>query len=195
MALSLRRLTGFDLTEALDDIASLRIEVFRDWPYLYDGDAEYERSYLTCYLKSPQAIVVGAYQADQLVGVTTGMPLSDHAEDFAHAFEGTGLAISDIFYCAESVLLPDFRGQGVGHAFFDMRETHAREVGFKAICFCSVLRSKDHPARPDAYRPLDAFWRKRGYEPLPDVVASFSWKDLGEAGETKKKLQFWMRGL
>ena len=30
-------LTGAALTEALDDVARLRIAVFRDWPYLYDG--------------------------------------------------------------------------------------------------------------------------------------------------------------
>lgn len=36
-------LTGDTLTSALDDVARLRISVFRDWPYLYDGDLEYER--------------------------------------------------------------------------------------------------------------------------------------------------------
>ena len=53
----------------------------------------------------------------------------------------------------------------------------------------------DHPARPADYRPLDAFWRKRGYEKLDDVVAEYSWKDLGDTVETAKPLQFWMRKL
>ncbi|MDW3224359.1 MAG: GNAT family N-acetyltransferase [Paracoccaceae bacterium] len=195
MAVRLQRLTGRALSETLDEIAALRIAVFREWPYLYDGDTEYERGYLKRYLESPRAIVVGAYREDRLVGVTTGTPLADHAGDFGQAFASTGLAISDIFYCAESVLLPAFRGQGVGHAFFDARETHAQESGFKTVCFCSVLRPEDHSERPLQYRPLDAFWRKRGYEPLPDVIASFSWKDLGEEAETRKPLQFWMRRL
>ncbi|NNK15931.1 MAG: GNAT family N-acetyltransferase, partial [Sulfitobacter sp.] len=29
-------LTGTALVNALNDVARLRIEVFRDWPYLYD---------------------------------------------------------------------------------------------------------------------------------------------------------------
>ena len=93
----------------------LRIEVFRAWPYLYDGDLDYERSYLQSYRDSAGALVVGAFDGDTLIGASTGAPLVDHADDFAAAFEGTGLDLSDIFYCAESVLLPVYRGQGVGH--------------------------------------------------------------------------------
>lgn len=190
-----RALTGAALEAALDDVARLRIEVFRAWPYLYDGDLEYERKYLQSYRDSDRAIVVGAFDDDLLIGASTGAPLTDHADDFAAAFEGTGLDLSQIFYCAESVLLSDYRGQGVGHKFFDLREAHARSLGFTKCAFCGVQRPADHPMRPKNYRPLDAFWRARGYEPLPGVIAQFSWKDIGEEGETLKPLQFWWRDL
>ncbi|WP_171101166.1 GNAT family N-acetyltransferase [Ruegeria sp. HKCCD7255] len=190
-----RALTGTALEAVLDDVAKLRIEVFRDWPYLYDGDLAYERTYLQSYRDSDKAIVVGAFDGPTLVGASTGAPLADHADDFAAAFEGTGLDLSDIFYCAESVLLSDYRGQGVGHTFFDLREAHARENGFRKCAFCAVQRPEDHPERPDDYRPLDAFWCARGYEPLPGVIANFSWKDVGHDSETSKPLQFWIRDL
>ena len=192
---AVRALTGSALADALDDVARLRIAVFRAWPYLYDGDLEYERIYLQSYRDSHQAVVVGAFDGSDLVGASTGAPLTDHAEDFATAFSGTGLNLSDIFYCAESVLLPEYRGQGVGHKFFDLREAHARRLGFTKCAFCGVQRPADHPMRPDDYRPLDAFWRTRGYAPLPEVVAQFSWKDIGDEEETAKPLQFWIRDL
>ncbi|WP_170409961.1 GNAT family N-acetyltransferase [Ruegeria atlantica] len=188
-------LTGAALSNALDDVARLRIKVFHAWPYLYDGDLEYERKYLQSYRDSEKAVVVGAFDGDRLIGASTGAPLTDHSDDFAAAFEGTGLDLAEIFYCAESVLLADYRGQGVGHEFFNLRESHARKLGYKKCAFCSVQRPVDHPMRPDNYRPLDSFWRARGYEPLPGVVAQFSWKDIGEEGETAKPLQFWMRNL
>ena len=78
---------------------------------------------------------------------------------------------------------------------FDAREAHARDLGHDFSAFCSVIRPADHPARPADYRPLDDFWRKRGYAPLEGVFARFSWKDLGQPRETEKKLQFWMRPL
>ncbi|NVO54281.1 GNAT family N-acetyltransferase [Rhodobacteraceae bacterium B1Z28] len=190
-----RALTGAARSDALDDVARLRIEVFRVWPYLYDGDLDYERKYLQSYRDSEQAIVVGAFDGGRLVGASTGAPLADHAEDFAAAFDGSGLNLGDIFYCAESVLLSDYRGQGVGHQFFDLREAHARNLGFTKCAFCSVQRPTDHPMRPDEYRPLDAFWKARGYEPLPDVIAQFSWKDIGDEGESLKPLRFWIRDL
>ncbi|MDA7963164.1 GNAT family N-acetyltransferase [Ruegeria sp.] len=192
---AVRALTGAALEGALDDVARLRIEVFRAWPYLYDGDLAYERTYLQSYRDSDKAIVVGAFDDDRLIGASTGAPLIDHAEDFAAAFDDTGLDLGEIFYCAESVLLPDYRGQGVGHKFFDLREAHARNLGFTKCAFCGVQRPADHPMRPAEYRPLDAFWRARGYAPLDGVVAQFSWKDIGEAGETLKPLQFWIRDL
>ena len=189
-----RVLTGGDLAAALDDVARLRIAVFRDWPYLYDGDVGYERDYLRAY-QSPGAVVVAALDGDRIVGAATGAPMADHADDFAAAFADRPEPLSDIFYCAESVLLPEYRGHGLGHAFFDAREDHARALGHRYSAFCSVIRPMDHPARPAAYRPLDGFWRKRGYAPLPGVIASFSWKDLGETEESRKDLQFWMRPL
>lgn len=188
-------LTGPELTGALDDLARLRIEVFRDWPYLYDGDLEYERTYLEPYRQSPDAVVVGAWSDGMLVGAATGTPLADHAEDFAAAFAATDLDLTGIFYCAESVLRPAFRGQGVGHRFFDLREAHARERGYGRMAFCRVLRPADHPDRPADYRPLDPFWRARGYRPMPGVVARLPWKDLGDAQETEKPLEFWIRDL
>lgn len=190
-----RSLTGAALDAALDDVARLRIAVFRDWPYLYDGSLDYERRYLESYRASETAVVVGAFDGARLIGAATGTPLEDHAEDFAAPFAGTGLPLATVFYCAESVLLPEYRGHGLGHAFFDAREAHARALGRSFSAFCAVMRPDDHPLRPADYRSLDGFWRKRGYEPMPGVVARFRWTDLGDGEQTEKPLQFWGRAL
>lgn len=189
------RLTGARLDAALDDVAGLRLAVFRDWPYLYDGTLDYERSYLEWYRNSSQAVLIGAFDGARLVGAATGTPMTDHAGDFAAAFADRPEPLSDIFYFAESVLLPDYRGRGVGHRFFDEREAHARTTGHRHAAFCSVVRPPDHPARPPETRPLDAFWRGRGYAPVPGVIATFRWTDVGESRDSAKPLQFWMRSL
>ena len=193
--MKIETLTGAALTEALDDVARLRIAVFRDWPYLYDGSYDYERRYLQTYEQSNRAIVVGAYDGDWLVGAATGAPLAEHADDFFQAFAGSTLDIDKTFYCGESVLLPRYRGRGIGHGFFDRREDYARGMGYDNICFASVVRPPNHPLRPDSYRSLDSFWEGRGYARLPGVVAHFPWKDVDQAVETDKPLQFWMRAL
>lgn len=193
--ISTRVLTGADLDAALDDVADLRIAVFRDWPYLYDGNRAYERRYMQSYRDSASAILVGAFDGETLVGASTGTPLADHADDFAEAFASTGYPLDQVFYCAESVLLPAYRGQGIGHRFFDAREDHARRLGFTYSAFCAVQRPEDHPLRPADYRPLDPFWRARGYEKLPGAVAWFTWKDVDRQSESRHPLQFWIRAL
>lgn len=193
--IEVRTLTGPTLDAALDDVARLRITVFRDWPYLYDGDVDYERRYLEPYRTSAGAILVGAFDGAELIGAATGTPMADHADEFADAFAGQDLDLSTVCYCAESVLLPQYRGHGIGHRFFDLREAHARNLGYSRTAFCGVVRDDAHPLRPADHRSLDAFWRKRGYAPLPGVIAHFGWKDVDQPGETEKPLQFWMRDL
>ncbi len=194
MTVVFRTYCGMQVAEVIDDLARLRIEVFREWPYLYDGDLAYEQSYLQGYT-APWSIVVSAEVEGRIVGAATGIALIDHMDGFASAFDGTDFNIEDIFYNAESVLEKDFRGQGFGHLFFDEREAHARRLGFKYSVFCTVTRPSDHPMRPAGYRPLDGFWRKRGYAPLPGITARFSWRDLYSQSESNKTLQFWGRSL
>lgn len=190
-----RYLSGAALKSALPDIAALRITVFADWPYLYDGDMAYEERYLQAYLDSAHAVVLGAYDGETLIGASTGTPLLDHADNIGAALAGRDLPLERIFYCAESVLLPAYRGLGLGHRFFDEREAFARAHGFQKCCFCAVVRPADHPARPKDHRALDAFWRGRGYAPVNGAIATLGWKDRGASGESDKPLQVWMRDL
>lgn len=195
MSLTFKNLRGDEIEAALDDLANLRIEVFHEWPYLYDGDLEYERRYVESYRDNPAAILVAAYDEDRIVGAATGSPLADHASDFATPFAELGLPLESVFYCAESVLLPQYRGHGAGHRFFDLREEHAGKQGFAYSAFCSVIRPDDHPLKPRDARTLAPFWRKRGYAPIEGVIAHFTWKDVDKAEASNKALQFWMRQL
>lgn len=195
MTLEFRLLSGDDLDRCLPDLARLRITVFAEWPYLYDGDFDYEHRYMASYRGNLGAVLVGAFDGDRLVGAATGTPMEDHHDDFAAAFAATGIDLTQVFYCAESVLRLEYRGQGAGHAFFDFREAKARQLGRTHSAFCAVSRPQDHPDRPKDYAPLDPFWRKRGYRPLDGVIARFRWKDHRDTEQTEKPLQFWIKEL
>ncbi|MEM9267904.1 MAG: GNAT family N-acetyltransferase [Pseudomonadota bacterium] len=176
----------------VDALAALRVRVFAEYPYLYEGDLAYEREYLAPIVEDQEATLIGAFDQDRLVGASTGTRLLRHDPAFATALASQDWDLSAVYYCAESVLLPAYRGQGLGHRFFDLREQSARASGYRISTFCAVLRKGPMP--PD-YRPLDGFWRKRGYMPVPGAIAQFAWKDLGESAETEKPLQFWARNL
>ncbi|MBU6267015.1 MAG: GNAT family N-acetyltransferase [Sphingomonadales bacterium] len=193
MAVEVRRLTGSEIAAALDAIAGLRIAVFADYPYLYDGSRDYEARYLAEYVEAPDAVLIAAFADGRMVGAATAAPMAHQKPEFRAPFEARGVDTGRLFYFGESVLLPEYRGKGIGHAFFDQREAHALERGANATCFAAVVREDDHPARPADYMPLDRFWTGRGYAVIPGLLTELDWKEHGEAGESAKRMQYWLR--
>jgi GNAT superfamily N-acetyltransferase len=193
--LKYRELRGPEIVPFLPQLARLRIEVFREYPYLYDGDLSYEEAYLKTYVEAPDCLVVLLEVDDRVVGATTGLPMPSADPEFHKPFRQAGIEIDQIFYFGESVILPDYRGHGAGNVFFDRRESHAQRLGFSITTFCAVDRGPEHPHRPENYRPLDAFWSRRGYERRPDLQCVIGWKELDEPEESPKSLTFWIRDL
>ncbi len=195
MTLEIRSFSGSDAAPFFGDLARLRTTVFRAFPYLYEGNPAYEQTYLSTYAKSEGSVFVLAIDDGTVVGASTGTPMLAETEEVQAPFLAAGLDPAQYFYFGESVLLPAYRGRGIGVAFFDGREAQAKKLGLRYCTFCAVERPEDHPRRPADYQPLDAFWQKRGYAHHPELVTTFSWRDLDEAQESRKPLSFWIRDL
>ncbi|MES1940801.1 acetyltransferase (GNAT) family protein [Salinisphaera sp. T5B8] len=194
--LSFVRVSGREIAPHVDELAELRIRVFRDFPYLYDGDLDYERDYLATYVNSARSLAFLVHEGQRLVGATTALPLADEEPAFRKPLAEAGFDVARVFYFGESLLLGDYRGHGLGHRFFDEREAWARQAGdFSHACFCAVQRPADHPLRPADYQPLDAFWQRRGFVRRDDICATYRWRDIDAAQETDKRLTFWLRRL
>lgn len=186
--------SGESLNQYIDALAHLRIEVFRDFPYLYDGDLDYERNYLQTYTQSTGSVIVLALDEDAVVGASTGLPMQHETEEFQRPFLAHHYDVSRVFYCAESVLQKRYRGQGLGVRFFQEREQHAQQLGgFDYTCFCAVQRPDDHPLKPASYVPLDKFWTKRGYVKHPELATSYAWQDIDEDKPSEKPMTFWLK--
>ncbi len=194
--LTIETVTGERFAAHIDALARLRMTVFREYPYLYDGNYAYEQRYLRTYVEAPNAMAVIVKDGDAVIGASTGVPLASETTEFRQPFLDRGHDPRGIFYCGESVLLAAYRGRGLYRRFFDGREAFAESLGgFTRVCFCAVVRPPDHPLRPKNYTPLDVVWRHFGYSPDPELVANFVWKDIGEEHETNHPMQFWLKNL
>lgn len=195
-SLTFLRLTGSAFRTVFDDLAALRIAVFYDFPYLYEGSVDYEKHYLETYTRAERSFLFAVYDGEHLVGATTALPLRDETAEVQVPFLTAGYDLDTIFYFGESILLPAYRGLGLGNRFFDEREAHARQFGqYKLACFCAVQRPVDHPLRPVDYKPLDGFWTKRGYQRDDTLQSTFVWPDRNETVETAKPMIYWTRLL
>ncbi len=191
----LESLQGAGIARQLDALAALRCDVFREWPYLYEGTRDYEAKYLQVYVDCPRALAILVWDGTNCVGASTVIPLADAPRDMQQPFINAGMDLARIDYFGESVLLHAYRGRGLGVRFFELREAHARSLGLSLCAFCAVQRPQDHPQRPAHYTPNDAFWQRRGYRQSPALQTALSWPDIGARESTPKPMTFWLREL
>jgi GNAT superfamily N-acetyltransferase len=124
------------------------------------------------------------------------VPLAQEAAAVSAPWRAAGIDPATVYYFGESVLLPAWRGQGLGHRFFDEREAQARRLGrFDCTSFCAVERADDDPRCPTDYRPLHAFWHARGYGRRPGIACTMHWREVGGGHEVPHRLGFWSRPL
>ena len=197
MSIKVRAVSKEFAREHLLEIAALRIKVFKDFPYIYAGSVDYEVKYLDRYFKAAHGTFILAFDensGDKIIGVATALPLKEEDDFVKKPFLELGKKIDEFFYFGESVLLPEYRGQGLGHSFFDEREKVALSFPqIKTTVFCAVERPVDHPMKPANYRPLDEFWKKRGYQKDSQLISKFEWLDIGEGHETEKNMRYWVK--
>lgn len=195
-AITVRTFAGADAAPYFNDLAQLRIDVFRAFPYLYDGETGYEEKYLATYAQAPESLFVLAFDGTRVIGASTGVPLDQETEAVRLPWTDAGIDPASVFYFGESVLLPDYRGHGLGHRFFDERENYARMLGrFQRTSFCAVVRDEADPRRPVGHRPLDPFWRSRGYSRQDGLECRMSWKEVDARDESEHRLVFWSRPM
>ena len=131
-----------------------------------------------------------------MIGAATAVPLEAETEEVKAPYRARVFDPAEVFYFGESVLLPEWRGRGIGVRFFEERKASARALGrFRQLSFAAVVRAPDDPRRPPGYTPLDGFWRRRGFSPVDCLTTNITWKEIGEAAETPKPLQAWMKPL
>ena len=184
---------GTAIRTQVPELGRLRIEIFRDWPYLYEGTLDYERHYFETYARCPDSLVVTARADGKAIGATTALPLSAAAADMQAPFIAVGWSLEETLYFGESVVQKAWRGQGLGVAFFEAREVHARRLGLRHCVFCAVERPADHPARPPGYIGNEAFWSHRGYRRQPHLHCTFDWCDVGETQPSTHTMTFWLK--
>ncbi|MBX9751491.1 MAG: GNAT family N-acetyltransferase [Roseococcus sp.] len=193
--MKIETVTGAALLEHVPALARLRGAVFAEWPYLYQAPEGEEERYLRSYVQGEGAAIILARDGAEIVGAATCQPMAATHGPVRACFEAAGRNPADYAYFGESVLLPAYRGQGIGVAFFAAREAHAASLGLPFATFCAVVRNSNDPRRPASHTPLDAFWGKRGYTHHPELSCVFDWTEIGDSKPTPHALSFWIKAL
>lgn len=183
---------GIRIAPYIEDIGRLRIKVFREYPYLYDGELKIEQSYLTLFAHSKEGLAVIALEDDRIVGAITGAPVEDTLKQTIRMFKEKQIPTQDLFYMGDIVVLKDYQGKGIGSRLYKAFEQLVRKKGkFKRITLCEVEREN----KPAGVRGATGFFKMLGYVKDPTLVTHQSWKDIGDIKETQKPVVFSLKEL
>ncbi len=192
--------TGDAIQPYIRNLAKLRIEVFKEYPYLYQGDFDYEQVYLYSYIHAKNAAVVLAFDKEKVIGASTCIALNESDTFIQFPFTTRGYDVNKGVYFEESVLKKQYRKQGIGVRFFEEREKWASSYFKKKnimkgrfTTFCGINRPDTHPLRPKDYQDLERFWKNRKYKKQPHIQTQISWKEVEKEIEEFHSLTFWTR--
>ena len=185
---------GKEVRKYLDDIAYLRVTIFREWPYLYDGDLDSEKKYMVGYATSDEGIYAIAKDNGKVVGAVTGLPVCDYLDEIKAPFLKEGITMDGVFYLGEMLLLKEYRGKSLGKQMHQEFERLVKEK-YQKIILCEIHRMKNDPRKPPSYYTLDSFWDQLGYRKLPNWEVHFSYKEIESAKETPHPMHFREKSL
>lgn len=194
-SVKITQLKGKQIKDYINELAKLRIETFKEYPYLYEGNLEYEQKYLSTYTNCDETLLILVQDGERVVGCSTAIPLEFESIECQQPFLDNNLNIKEYFYLGESVLLPQYRGQGIYRHFFEARENAAKEYGSKVAAFCGVVREENDKRQPPNYEPLNKIWQHFGYQKSDSLVSEYSWKEVGAKEETKHDMIYWIKQL
>lgn len=188
-------LTGAAIADAVDDLATLRLDIFQEYPYLYRGRREDELAYLGSYAEAADARVILVLDGLTVIGAATGMPLIHEDAQMMEAFSGTAFPLGEVYYVGELLFRPAYRNCGLGRKLLDRMESLIRSIGsYRHLTCATVERPDDHPLRPHDHIPITRFLARTGFARLPGVTTTFAWHEL-DGVKRDHPMQFWSKEL
>lgn len=190
-----RLLAGSAVTAQLEALATLRLDIFEEFPYLYRGRREDELVYLAGYAEQPQSCVILAEDAGAVIGAATGMPLAREGADLRDPFAATAYSLDTLYYVGELLFRPAYRNLGLGRRLLARMERHVRDLGgFRRLVCATVERPADHPRRPQGFIPIERFLARTCFARLDGVVTHFAWLEV-DGVKRDHVMQFWVKEL
>lgn len=191
---------GEHIKKFISCVSQLRLDMFREFPYLYQGTYEYEKKYMEGYANNSKSMLGLAYAEKTLAGVFTGMPLisdSEIVKDSKLLFIANNIDPSSYYYYGEVLVLPQFRRLRLPNLLSSRMDFEAKNMGFDNACFMAVSRSDDHPLKPKEYVKPDKLWERYGYKKM-NLCAKYHWPTIHSDASVKDEeniLEYWHKPL
>lgn len=179
MKISFEVLKDAQIRSIEDSFADLRMTIFREYPYLYEGDLATEKQYFELF--GDKTICMIAKDGPAIVGVIIGTPLQEIFKPLLKPLIEADINVEKMFYLADLLVLKSYRGKRIGHTLYELFEKEVQKTGkFSHILIREIFKSPGDPKKPFDYYSLDLFWDKRGFKKMEGISQQDKWKAIGD---------------
>ena len=179
----------------IKDIVNICNHIYREYPYLYNGEHAGYQSYLESYSQRDHSIICCAYDGSKVIGFAAGIPMVETKDLYKETLLENGYRLENLFYLGEFGLEPQYRWQGIEEALYDKIESHARRKGFETICLWELDDSAHTQYRPQEYIPKDELLNKLGFVSKPYLNFQIFWTNIDELQESAHLAVYWTKTL
>ena len=190
--------TGDSINNYSPILAQWRIQYFNEFPYLYVGTFEYERSYIDAYIKGKDSMLVTVEIDNKVIAIASGIALLsefDIVSSSAQLLKNL-VKIETCAYLGEMIIDEEHRGQGLSRIIISKQEEYFKSLGYTHTCFLTVVRT-NHPLEPQNYINPSTFWNPIGYIKT-NIISSYNWPTIqpnGEVIEMDNEMVYWIKTL
>jgi len=191
--LRIEALNSNDVQEFRNRIATIQTPFFSKYPYFYKSTkADWCQSIEESSGKK-KTIYLILFDKKKVVGYSNAFPIN-RIEIFNTNLKNKGIKTQKLFYIANIIILPEYRGLGLSKHFFACLEKKALEWGFDYTTLISIQRPNNYPGKPENYKSVKDIWKHFGYMKLPFTLhETYIQSDTHK--ETDNTHDFWIKQL
>ncbi len=191
--LRVETLNAASARDHFETLARMRIDEFRGYPYLYEGNIAYEKAYFESYFASEGFRALAVFDGARICGMATYIPLANEAAYMTEPFARAGLDVKKYLYLGEGILEKGCRGKGLFRVFIGYAETLRGEFGLEKVVFMAIREGESDVMRPADYRPKAVLFEKFGFEKIPGLQAEMTYKSSVSHKDEPHTMEFWQK--
>lgn len=189
---------GDELPKIIHTLGLWRIKYFREFPYLYEGNIDYEQAYLNNYIKGKDSVILCIEVEKEPIAIASGTSLMSEMDITTRSMQELSnlIPVESTAYLGEIIISEAYRGKGLSKTIISQLENHFKNLNYTHTCFLTVVRN-NHPLEPKNYIKPSVFWIANGYTKT-FVSSSFHWPCIQENGkiiECENEMIYWVKSL
>lgn len=173
---------GCEIAPYTQQIVELCNAIYREPPYLYNGEDEEYTAYIESYSQSNDAIICLAFDNEKAVGLAIATPMLKTRDLYKKTLLEHGYELDSLFYLGEFGLNSNYHNCGIEEAIYYKIENLVRKAdAYSMICLWEI---EDLYQKNFEDTPGHDFWNKLGFLRHREVNFEISWTNIGDSKES-----------